>query len=318
MSVILQTPKTYETLKTVVSCLQMQTVKEKLELVIIGPSLKEMNIDKHDLTPFCKYQIIETGKLKELTEGRAIAIHAASAPLVSIVEDHSFPSSDWAELMIKEHQNEWAGVGCEIQNANPVSFVSWANLILTHGKWMEKQKSGIRKNLSNHNTVYKRDLLINYGEKLEFWLKSEDLLQDDLRSKGYSFYIQSNAKIKHLNISRYKIFIIEMYSGGRVFGAVRCKHWPRWRRCLYTLGSPFIVLKRIPELLSIIKQSGQRKRLLPQVLPALFIGLVSHSFGEAMGYAFDTGKAIEISNYLEFRHAQNLCTRDQQWSDNLI
>jgi hypothetical protein len=87
MSVILQTPKTYETLKTVVSCLQMQTVKEKLELVIIGPSLKEMNIDKHDLTPFCKYQIIETGKLKELTEGRAIAIHAASAPLVSIMED---------------------------------------------------------------------------------------------------------------------------------------------------------------------------------------------------------------------------------------
>ena len=313
ISVILITPDTYDTVARVVSCLQVQTARERIELIIVGAERDNLLIKQEQLTAFSRYRIVTIGEIRSSAFARAAGARKATAPLVGFVEDHAFPAPDWAEHLIKEHQHEWAGVAPEILNANPNSHTSWANLFLAHGKWVATEPEGIRDHLPPHNTVYKREILLAYGQQLDSWLEAEGLMQDDLRSKGHQLYFQTQAKMKHLNISALQPFIIEQYSGGRVFGANRSTHWPWWKRMIYIVGSPLIPLHRLPGLLAMIKQAGRWQELMPLILPSLLFGLTIHSFGEMMGYAFGVGQTQELSTRFEFHHDRYLCARDQNW-----
>jgi len=313
MSVILVTPDTYQTIRQVISFLQAQTVKERLELILVGPSKAVMQVPEQEFVVFQHYQILEVGKLTASAAARVAGIRAASAVVVVFLEDHTFPTHDWAECIIQAHEQNWAGVGPVMLNANPNSMTSWANILLAFGQWIDRQDGGLCDRLPPHNTAYKRDLLLSYDDKLDTWLDAESIMQDDLRQKGYQFYFQPKAKLHHLNISKIRSFIIEQYTGGRLFGAARCTSWSWLQRGIYIVGSPLIPLRRLPELLVMIKPARRWKQLMPHVLPPLLLGLVVHSFGEMMGYAFRAGRAKEISTQLEFHHDHHLSIRDQNW-----
>jgi hypothetical protein len=272
-----------------------------------------MGVDEKELSVFHGYQFIELGTPFTNTRARAVGVRSAFAPLVYFLEDHSFPFPDWAEHIIASHRSGWAGVGTEIVNANPASFISWANLVMAFGCWMERQTEGTRDRIPAHNSSYRKDVLLKYGDDLESQLASENLMQDDLRARGYCFYLQPKARIAHLNISRFRSFLLEQYSGGRLFGASRCKAWPLPKRALFATAFPLIPLKRLIESLGLIRHAGMSKRLVPGILPALTVGLLVHSFGEAVGYVFGLGNADVISMRLEFSHDRHLCSRDGNW-----
>jgi hypothetical protein len=273
-------------------------------------------VDEKVLADFCRFQIIELGTSFTNIRARAAGVRSASAPIVWFLEDHAFPFPDWAEHLIAEHRAGWAGVGAEIVNANPASLTSWANLVMAFGCWMEKQIAGQHDRIPPHNSAYKKEVLLRYGDELENRLASENLMQDDLLAHGHRFYLQPKARIAHLNISRFQSFLLEQYSGGRWFGASRCKLWSFPKRAAYGAAFPLISLKRLFESLSLIRRAGMSQRLFPGVLTPLVIGLFAHSFGEAMGYAFGLGNAEELSMRLEFSHDRHLCSRDANWRNS--
>jgi len=311
MSVVLVVPDTYETIRKTVHALCDQTIRKQLELVIVCPSKEGLHLREDDLQPFCRYHIIENGEFISSAQSRAEGLRAASAPLVSFPEDHTFPQSHWAQYLVEEHHGDWAGVGPEMLNANPHSMTSWANMILALGSWMEPQTHGIRKNIPPHTSVYKRNILLAYGEKIETKFAVENLMQDDLRAKGYRFSLQPEAKVKHLNISKLSSYLCEQYFCGRFFGAARCSVWSPLKRFVYSFGSPFIPIKKFPALIKVIRQARRHKQLVPRVLPSLMVGLLAHSLGEMIGYARGEGPAREKMTALEFHHDRHLCSVDR-------
>jgi len=49
---------------------------------------------------------------------------SATAPIVALAEDHSYPDPTGAEILIEARQENRAAVKQEVRNANPESIIS--------------------------------------------------------------------------------------------------------------------------------------------------------------------------------------------------
>src|SRR5262249_35044767 len=94
--------------------------------------------------------------------GHAAGVRRASAPIVALAENHSFPEPGWAAALIQAHRAapSRAAVGPELGNANPERAVSWAYLFSYFGRWAEPAAAGIVEVLPGHNPSNKRDILL--------------------------------------------------------------------------------------------------------------------------------------------------------------
>jgi glycosyltransferase involved in cell wall biosynthesis len=310
MSVVIVTDR-YQTIHQTLSHLKTQTVKARLEIVIVAPSAEQLALDEVELKDFLQVRVVAIGVLQSLSWARAAGVRQASAPVVGFVESHSYPAPGWAEGLIEAHRQPWAAVGPAVNNANPKTGISWANFLLDYGRWLEPATAGEIDDLPGHNSSYKRQVLLDYGSELEAMLEAESMLHWDLRAKGYRLYLEPKAKIVHLNISRLSSWIPERFHAGRRFAAARARLWSPLRRLLYTGGAPLIPLVRLPRILEDIRRSARWRDVLPKVLPALLVSLSVSAVGEMIGYAFGSGDSMEKLARLELNKIPHLAKRDR-------
>src|SRR5262249_15111039 len=144
-------------------------------------------------------RVVEIGNVKSLGQGNAMGVRMASAPIVAMLEDHSYPDPKWAEFILEVHQEPWTAVGPTIGNSNPRGAVSWVDFLLAFGTWSIPTPSQPIDHLPTHNTSYKTKALLEYGSELEAMLDSEIVLHWHLKSKGHQLYLESRAKVYHRN-----------------------------------------------------------------------------------------------------------------------
>jgi hypothetical protein len=300
MSVIVITPDRYETVRKTIRHLRAQRIRDRLEIVLVAPSLEGLGPDEKELSDFHQYSVVAVGDMRSTARARAAGVRKASAPIVAFAEDHAFPAPGWAEALVNAHRQEWAAVGPVMANANPKSLTSWANLLVEYGPWLEPLAGGEAEHLPGHNGSYKRELLLEYGERLEEMLDAETILQWDLRRRGHRLYLEPGARTFHENFTAPLSSSVLRFYGGRLFAASRARHWPAWRRLLFTCGSPLIPLVRFSRLVRELGQDGRPCHLLPRVAPMLFAALVFDGAGEMVGYAFGAGRAMAVLSDMEF------------------
>jgi hypothetical protein len=312
MSVVLVTPDTYENIRKVVNHLREQTVKDRLEIIIVSPSVEMLNVDDSQLKDFNHIQLIEVGAFSSTGEAITAGIRKASAPVVAFCEEHSYPDAGWAAALIEAHQKPWAAVGCVLCNANPDSLISWSNIYMDFGPCVDPAKGGEATFLAPHHISYKREILSRYGPDLPYMYEIESVLCNDLLEKGYRLYLEPRSKRKHVNITRLSSYIRAQFIGGRIFGAIRARHfrWSIFRRALYIVGSPLIPLLRLWRTTKEISRTGRKGELMPQILPALIIGLVSSAIGEVCGYALGPGLAQERRITFEVNRSEHLAKQN--------
>ncbi|MGB7489783.1 MAG: hypothetical protein WBN62_05570, partial [Thermoanaerobaculia bacterium] len=244
LSVVMVSPDSFETIRTTAKALRRQTVCDQLEVLVVGPRSVSADLDPEDLSDFASWQFIETSRTHSSSEMRAAGIRAAAAPVVALTEDHCFPARCWAEALIARHAEPWAGVGALFKNANPGSAVSWANFTIEYGDWIDPESGGEIHHIGGHNSSYKKNLLLAYGDRLPDILEAESAMQWDLASRGERFFLEPRARMVHLNFALFRPSVKLRYCGGRLFAANRARGWWFGRRLLYTLASPLIPLVR--------------------------------------------------------------------------
>jgi glycosyltransferase involved in cell wall biosynthesis len=305
MSVVIVTPDCYETIRKTIRHLREQTVKHKLEIVIVAPSVEKLGLINSDVADFFQIRVLEADTGGSLATARAAGVRQAVAPVVVFAEDHSFPEPGWAEALIQAHKGPWAAVGPVICNANPDAITSWAQFFMTYGRWTEPALAGEIDDLPGHNSSYKRAILLDYGSELETKLLRETLLHWDLRARGYRLYLEPSARTHHVNVSRLSSMILDLFHGGRLFGAARALngHLSLLQRLAYAGGEPLLVLRHFRGIIQNIHRTGRHKELMPQVVPVLILGLTSLGLGKMLGYAFGLGNSEQMANSFEFhRH----------------
>lgn len=312
LSVVIVTPDCYETIRKTIRYLRAQTVRDRMELVIVAPSIEKMDPDNAELQDFLQVRVVEIGEITSSAAARVAGIHQASAPVVAFAEEHSYPDPGWADALIEAHRQPWAAVGPAMANANPATLISWANLFLSFGPWVEPAEPRITGDLPWHNTSYKRAVLLDYGPELNAMLEVEGILHQDLQARGYELYLEPKAITHHVNITRPSSYVKEQFYGGRRFAAARAQRWFFLRRLIYTGGAPLIFVLRFRRVLREIRRSGRQRALLPRVLPALILGLAMHVVGEMKGYASGAGDAPQQFSKYEFKKSRYLVERDRQ------
>jgi hypothetical protein len=237
LSVILPV-QSRETVETTLAHLRAQTAVGRLELVLVPESDRELGLQPATLDAFCRVQVVATGPVERLSQALTAGVRAATAPVVVMAEDHSFPEPRWAEALIRRHEEPCVAVGPAMVCANPESLLGWADLLISFGRWVDREEALEMDALPSHNCSYKRDALLACGPALEDLMEIERLLQAHLRARGGRLCLEPAARTRHVNITRPSSWISNRFLGGWVFAALRSSSWPIWRRVLYVAGSP--------------------------------------------------------------------------------
>jgi hypothetical protein len=311
LSVILVTPDCYETIRKTIRSLCAQTVRDRLEIVIVAPSVRTLGLADEELRVFHSIQVIEYGKIETLAAPRAAAIRAASAPLVALGEDHAFPEPGWAEALIEAHRKPWAAVGAVFVNGNP-GPMSWISLVMDYGRWLEPVVGGVTDDVPGHNSSWRRALLLEYGPELERMMQAPTILHWDLQAKGYQLYLEPAAKVRHVNITRLSSFVLDHFYGARVFAAARALNWPWLQRLFYVSGMPLLTVRTLHEWLGHMRRTGLNRELLPNSWPLLLLSLIVWSLGEMTGYGVGMGKAEHRTLNYDARRESHLSRTDRE------
>jgi hypothetical protein len=279
---------TYATVRDVVRCLRRQTVRDRLELVIVTDRAAQI-VPTDDLSAFAAVEIVEVGaaELAAVHPARLAGILAAHAAIVVFGETHSFPEPDYgAALLAAFRDGTWAAVGPGMLNANPQSAISWSGLLLDYGAWLAGGVAEPRPHVAGHNGAYRREILLAYGDELTELMRADTVLTDRMRTDGHRFFFQSAARTRHLNVSRPGPWLVERFAGGREFAAARVKDAPLARRMLFVAGSPLIPAIRLVRIVRQLARIEASRRPGAAVLPALLVALAVSAAGELCGYAF--------------------------------
>jgi hypothetical protein len=308
LSVVIATPDRYDTIRKTMQYLRNQTARDRLEIVVVAPSKESLELDEAELAPFGSFQVVEIGHVESLAAGNAAGVRAATAPVVALLEDHSRPEKGWAEAILEAHRAGWAAVGPVMGNPNPESAVSWADFLLGFGTWWIPTPSGEIDHLPTHNASYNRLVLLEYGPELETMLKAEIIMQWDMGARGHRLYLDSGARVYHVNFELLRSWLPVQLHAGRIFASVRSRSWPLPKRSVYALGSPLIPWIRLRHVLRQVRRRGHAG-LPASVYPLIALGLFTSALGEALGYALGIGTASRSLGNYEFHRERHLRRR---------
>jgi hypothetical protein len=314
MSVVLVTRSLFRTIRKTVRHLSRQTLRDRLELLIVVPSRKGLDLEDSELQGFGAVQVVEVGPIRSMSQAKVAAMRNATTPVIAFAEDHCYPDPDWAEHVIRAHRQSCAAVGPAVKNANPRTLISWVSYLMSYARWNEPVTTGPTDGLPWHNTSYKRDLLLEYGPELPSLLSVEGILQENLAARGHQLYLAPMAKVSHVNISLASSMLAHAFLGGRLFGASRARYgkWSPLRRLLHSIATPLVPLVRLRRICRDIRRIGEQERLLPRVVPALCVGLTFHALGELAGYAFGLGNVEQQYSGYELTRIEHITEDDRQ------
>lgn len=285
LSVVLVTPTDFEQIRETVHHLLTQTALDRMELVVVAPSHEAVEAGAADLSGFPHHQVVEVGPILYRGQAAAEGVRVARAPVVALVEEHAYPELGWAEAFLDAHEGPWAAVSPVMRNANPDSVMSWTNFYRAYLGLAEPAEGGEVDNVAWHNSAYKRDLLMGFGDDLGPLLDFEGDLLCALRAQDHRFYLEPAAQTRHENVERVAPSLTMFFLKGRLEAASRAANegWPLWRRLVYVAGSPLTPLMYVPALRSDLRRTRQPAGRVLRTLPSLGLGLVLMAAGEVVG-----------------------------------
>lgn len=312
ISVVITSAGGYESIRTTIEHLEMQTVADRIEVIVVSPSMRLTAAEEVVFKHFNNFLLIDADLENGLYDAWVRAVHESRAPVVAFGENHAFPEPEWAEALIEAHKGPWAGVGSVIRNANPGSVNSRAQLYMTYGRWTGPIESGEAGDLPGHNSSYKRSVLLEYGSELKHMLIRTNIMNMDLRRRGCRLYMENRAAVNHINVSRASSILPDLFYNGQLYTAALV-HYEKWsvpKKLYHALLEPLIMLRHFQGTLQSLGRDGQMKELVPAALPIIAAGLTAHIFGKLKGYAVGFGNAQEKINSYEFERFKHITRED--------
>lgn len=313
LSVILATDS-LATVEKILACLRAQSRADRVELLFVAPANAGLEDDDARVPGFASVRVVEVEDVAALALARSRGVRAASAPLVLFAETHAYPAPGYLEALIDAHARPWAAVGPSVRNANPGSTISWACLLLDYGRWVELAKSGPIPDVPGYSSAYKRALLLDMGDELEQLMNSDAVMHAELRARGHELYLESSARVDHLNVSRIRWAAVEHFESGRAFAATRALGWSRPRRLVYAAASPLIPAVRLRRILAQMNRCGGAPSL-ARLLPALVLLLIASAIGEFAGYLFGVGSTDHLSQ-MELHKVRYVGRRERELDED--
>lgn len=224
-----------------------------------------------------------------------VGIEQARAPVVALLEDHCVVLPGWAAALVEAHKESWGAVCGEVINGNPGLGISNAEFFATRNiRWQSPAEKRQLSMIDGHNSAYKRNILLSYGDQLKFMLRAEAVLLYKIQDDGYQLLLEPDAKYIHIGEAFLRTLPTTLFYWHRVFGHTRALvfHWSAAQQLIRLVMLPllpwwhsastlaYIFTKRQDQLWMFIKN-------LPMILALHYFC----SAGQAVGILFGEGHA---------------------------
>jgi hypothetical protein len=292
LAVVLATDR-FATIAGVVERLRRQTVKDQIELIVVGPSANSLDEALFLRCEFSAVKIVEH-PLTTLGPARAAGIRVTTSPIVFIGETHTFANPEFAEALINAFRGPWATVTPCFGNANPEGALSWAAYLSDYGRWGEGIAAGEATRVPSHNTAYRRGVLMGLGDQLGALFGRDDEFWRVLRASGHRSYVEPRAQLDHANVSRVWDWVRERFCVGLQVSSRRAQRWPWHWRLLYLAGSPLLPAVLTWRVLPGVIRASRRERLPWLTYPAVVAGMILWALGEITGYLGLPGALADV------------------------
>jgi hypothetical protein len=317
LSVVVVVVHVFSQIRRAVRHLREQDLAGEIELVLVAPSEAVLG-DRlaEEVDRFAAIRIVTVGPVLNVDRAAARGVQAATADVVAVIEDHAFVGPGWARALIEAHaRSPWVAVGSAIENANPRSGLSWANLLLGYGWWIDRDRAGEMRDVPSHNGSYRREALAAFGDTLPDRMERFGGLHDRLRAGGGRMYLAGDARLAHANPSLLLPTARLRFHAGRLHATERAAgaDWSIVKRLLYAVAFPLIPLVRLWRLFEDHLAAGRpHHHLFPRVIPALLVALFADAAGQAAGYLRGAGAARGVLAVFEMDRLHHLTAADRR------
>ena len=182
----------------------------------------------------------------------------------------------------------------------------WASLAVEYGPFLDCSVAGETDFLPGHNSSYKREALLQFGDSLADMLEAEWVMQVDLRARGFTFWLDPSIEVEHLNYSRSDRSLKLQFLSGWMFASSRSASWPIAKRAVYALSFPAIVLWRSIAVTGQILRAPSARPNALRSFPMIVFLLLASGVGEGIGYAFGACGQRNSLALMEFGRWRNL------------
>jgi hypothetical protein len=295
--------------------LSQQTIADRIELILVAADEAALaGVSETVQNAFHDVQTVKVGPIDDVEAATYEGLQRSSAPYVAFVEDHAFPSEDWAAKTLHAHKAGYDVVGTQMRNANPASPFSWGNMLLAYGPWLEPARYGEVESVQGHNVSFSRAALDQFGENLIAKMRREGGLMTDLRANGAKFFLTETGRIAHVNPSSLASTTALRFDSGRLYGAARAEkeQWSPVKRAAYIAGGPLIPFIRLVRLRRDYFGENQRGEERQRAYVGMIYCLVMDALGQMTGYALGPGKAGDRLATFELGRHQHLTAKDRQ------
>jgi hypothetical protein len=313
LSAIVLAPFAFGDVGKLIRCLAQQTIRDRVEVVLVVPSAKVLGSEGEAALQACgAYQVLEVGPMKSLPAARAAGIRAARAPIVALTEDHCFPEPDWAAALVRAHDGPWVAVAPVFEAPIPRRSRARAACLVQYAPWTNVDAGCELDDLPGHNSSYKRHVLLAYGESLDRMLLIESVLHWDLRRRGHRLWLEPGARVRHVYMTKWWASTVENYYIARGFAAARARGWSVLHRAAFVLASPLVPVVRFSRLAPRALAFGWGRDI-----PNLSWLLLVSGVGELMGCAFGPGPSVTMGVELDTRRYRFISPEDRAaiWGD---
>src|SRR4051812_38020324 len=200
LSVIVMVDKQRQRGAECLQALLAQSILNQMEIILID--FDDVPLPGSDHPNVC---VIRQPRTITFGAAKAAGVRHSHAPIIAFVEEHVRVFPGWAEAVVAAHKERYAAISGEIHNGNPGEGISDVIAMMGYYRWLAPAKriEGIL--LDSHNCTYKRDILLQLGDRLPFWLDCEIVLYTKLIQDGHKLLCDPRIKHAHINESDLRI-----------------------------------------------------------------------------------------------------------------
>jgi hypothetical protein len=241
----LATPSGWSEIAWTLEAVRQQSIAPELEVLVVGQGPEPPG--KPSAGSLGSLIWVDGGPWAHRATAAAIGIRAARHELVALLENHARPDPCWAEEVRAGLLQGYAGSAGRFVVENPATMVSRIDVWLYYSYTVGMPSQGAPFEspvLPWHNVMYRRSLLLQLDQPLEWLLLREERLQQALRHRKHRFCLCPRAPFFHLNCSSQWISLLTSHETSRSAAVRRAESWSRSRRWIYALLWPLLGLRR--------------------------------------------------------------------------
>ncbi len=213
----------------------------------------------------------------------AWGLSAARGQVVALLQDFGAPADDWCAQLLAAHRLPHGVIGGAVEHEGQ-GALNWAVYFLDFGRFQPPLREGPAPYLTDVNVSYKRTVLESvrelwherYKEVTVNWALARR--QVVLWQRPQVVVFQDRGKLS------FRRLVSERFSWGRLFGSIRTREMPLWRRLVYVVLSPLIPVVLLARMTRKVLMTRRHVGAFVRALPALVALTAIWCAGEFLGY----------------------------------